>query len=137
MAKVTADRFLDIRNFGEYGDCAVANDGKTFAAQANGDTLDLFQIGGQCTMLDGHVVAGALGAGVTISIGWRYADGSAGGSATALLAATVMNTAGLKTTLSMAPITVDKDVIIYATIGVGAATGRVDCVLFYRPQGTK
>jgi hypothetical protein len=136
MAKVTSDNFTGIRIFGEYGDLSAAEDGKTFAAQPAADTCDLYTISGSSKIIDGHLVNAALGAGVTISVGWRFADGSAGGSATALLPATVC-TAAARTNIPVAPFQVDKDIVVYATIGVGAATGRIDFVTKYRAMGTK
>jgi hypothetical protein len=136
MAKILSDNFYGIRHFGEYGDLSVADDGKTLAAASIADTVDFFTIPGGLRFEDGHMVNAALGASTTFSIGWRYVDGSAGGSATALLAAT-STAAAARVNFTSAPFSVDKDIIVYGTLAGAAATGRLDAVVKYKVLGTK
>lgn len=131
MAKIDADNINQIPMAGEYGNLNSVEDGKTLAAAQIADTVDLFTVPAYSKFVDGHMVNAALGASTTVSVGWRNKDGTAGGSATALLAAT--STVGAaRTNFTAAPFEFTKDIVVYATIGGGAATGRLDAQVDYK-----
>lgn len=138
MAQILGDNINDIQMYGEYGNCSIADGGKTLAAAAIADTVDLIKLDGPVRILDAHMINAALGAATTVSLGWRYSDGTAGGSATAILAATG-TVAAARTNTAAAPIqpSLQKGITIYATVGGGVATGRLDAVVKYRALGGK
>lgn len=138
MATILGDAINDLQMYGEYGNCSIADGGKTLAAANIADTVDLLQIEGPIRFEDIHMVNAALGASTTVSLGWRYKDGTAGGSATALLAAT-STAAAARTNGTSAPFSTlsGKTVVIYGTVAGAAATGRVDVVLRYKALGGK
>lgn len=136
MAVILGDNINDLQHYGQYGNCEVANGGKTLAAANIADTVDLFKIDGPIEIVDLHMINAALGAATTISLGWRYQDGSAGGSAVVLLAATATNAIARTNTLA-APTKTTRGIVVYATVGGGVATGRFDVVLKYKALGGK
>jgi hypothetical protein len=137
MAKFFAIQFYDPVFAGEYGNLSAKAVNIT-AAAAIADTIDFMVLPGKCRLLDWAMQNAALGAGSTISVGWRYADGTAGGSATALLPATSTAAAARTTPLTNTgiPIDVDKDIIVYGTVAGGAVAGRVDLRVEYEFRGT-
>jgi hypothetical protein len=80
------------------------------------------------------MINAALGASTTVSLGFEYVDGSAGGGAAALIAATATNTAA-KTDSPKAPIMLDRDAYITATVGGAAASGALDAVVTFEFRG--
>lgn len=136
MATINGDNINDLQVYGAWGNTAVADGGKTLAAAAIADTVDLMKIDGPCRIEDAHMINAALGAGVTISLGWRYQDGSAGGGAAAIFAATAAAAAG-RVSMGLAPFSTTKGIVIYATVGGGAATGRIDVAVLYKALGGK
>ena len=120
---------------GEEGNLSADLGLYTFAAGQIGDTVDLQTIPAGTQLLDLDIIFAALGAGSTLSFGWRYKDGSAGGSATALLAATSTAAAGVASA-SFTPITFLNTAILYATIAGGAVTGELDTRTTYIYKGT-
>lgn len=104
-------------------------------AGANGDTIDLFEVPAGARVFEVGVANSAFGAGVTLSLGWKYKDGSAGGTATALMAATSVATAG---SLGGNILPIDntgsgKSMIVYATIGGGNPAANSE--VFARVEG--
>ena len=138
MAVQLCDNITQIPFAGQHGNLNNANDGKTLAAAAIADTIDFVTIPAASKIVDAHMVNAALGASTTVSLGWRYKDGTAGGSATAILAAT-STVAAARTNMTAAPITptLPKDIVVYGTIACGAATGRIDLVVKYQHLGAK
>lgn len=144
MAKLLAQGMADTPFYGEYGNQAVAESTITGASVANGtDTIDFCIIPAQSKLYDWQMLNNAWTGGTspTLSLGWRYADGTAGGSATALIAATSMTSAARTraAAAATAPILVDKDIIIYGTSGgSGTSTAaNVTVLCDYRVMGTK
>jgi hypothetical protein len=136
MATITGDNLNDLQHYGQYGNFDVADGGKTLAAAQIADTVDLIRIEGPVRFEDAHYINAALGAGSIVSLGWRYADGTAGGGAAALIVATATNAAG-RVNSAVAPQATTKAVIVYATVTGAAATGRLDAVVKYRALGGK
>lgn len=125
---------------GEYGNKSFQHDTATLVSTVNGKLGDVINMGvipGGAKVLGFREAHAALNATVTISYGWSYVDGTAGGSATALLAATAANAAGGTVNTGLVPFTVDKDINVYATVGGAAADGQIDCVIDYHFSGTK
>ena len=138
MAQVFADDINQIAFAGQHGNYNVIEDGKTLAAFLVADTVDLMTIPARCKIDDFHLINAALGAAVTLSLGWRYKDGTAGGSATALMAATAM-TAAARTNMAVAPVlpSLQKEIVVYGTGAGATAAGRIDLVVRYRALGGK
>lgn len=113
---------------------AVAHGSATLAAAAIGDKVRLNKLYAGTKVYAAKLIYGALGAGVTISLGFEYAGGEAGGSATAFLGATGAATAG-RTESAAAPVTLAHDAFIIATVGGAAATGQIDSVLTFEFKG--
>src|SRR4051812_24917715 len=128
MSRLLSVQFADPVFAGEYGNYSVKAAHYVAAAAQVGDTIDFFTLPGKCRIHEWTMLSAALGGTATLSLGWRYADGSAGGSATALLPASAVAAASRTEALTNLGqvIDVDKDVIIYGTLGGSAATGRVD-----------
>ncbi len=118
------------------GDCplAVAHGYINLAAAAVADKVRLNKVFAGTKVIDAKIVSAALGAGVTVSLGFEYVNGEAGGSATAFLNAADCAAAG-KDESAAAPVTMAYDAYIIATIGGAAATGQLDSVLTYEFEG--
>lgn len=114
------------------GDCPLANAHGyvTLAAAAIGDKVRLNKVYAGTKVYDVSMINAALGAGVTVSVGFEYVDGQAGGSATAFLPATAASAAA-RTESAVKPVTLAYDAYIIATIAGGAATGQLDTVVTY------
>lgn len=118
------------------GDCplAPAHGYFTFSATPVADKVRLFKLFAGTKIHDVKLVNAALGASTTISLGFEYVDGQAGGGAAALLAAT--NTASAATTRAPgAPVVLEYDAFVTATVGGAAASGRIDVVAFHEFRG--
>lgn len=134
MATLNAPSLLDTQYS---GDCPLANAHgyMTLAAAQVGDKVRLNKLYQGTKIYDVKMVNAALGASTTVSLGFEYVNGEAGGSATAFLPAT--NTAAAAATRegAIAPITLAYDAYIIATIGGAAATGQLDSVVTYEFKG--
>lgn len=119
------------------GDCplAVAHGSITLAAAASGDKIRLNKVYAGTKVFDAHMVAADLGTGTTMALGFEYVNGEAGGSATAFLGATDVASAASSTRSAFAPVTLDYDAYIIATVGGAAATGQLDTALTYEFRG--
>lgn len=113
---------------------AVAHGSVVLAAAAVGDKVRLSKVFAGAKVYDAKTISGALGAGVTVSLGFEYVNGEAGGSATAFLNAADCAAAG-KDESSAAPVTFNYDAYVIATIGGAVATGQLDSVLAFEPLG--
>jgi hypothetical protein len=134
-----ADNITQVPVAGQHGNLNSAEDGRTLAALPIADFVDLLIFPAGSKLIQGVLITAALGASTTLSVGWRYRDGTAGGSATALLAATSTASAA-RTNLTFVPLEIpnrSKEVVIFATAGGAAATGRVDMLMEYRTLGGK
>lgn len=134
MATINAPSLQDIVYS---GDCPLANAHgyATLAAAAIADKVRLIKLYKGTKVYGIKLVNAALGASTTVSLGYEYANGEAGGSATALLAATATSSAA-KTDGVGAPVLLAYDAYITATVGGGAATGAVDVVVTYEFKGS-
>lgn len=135
MSALNASTKYNLQFFGEQGNASVAL-GKYVAASAQiADTIDLLTMPeGGLTVTSAHLINAALGASSTVALGWRYLDGSAGGSATAFFGQTATSSAG-RINSTNAPIDVEKAIVIYATVAGGAITGQIDVVVQYVVRG--
>lgn len=88
-------------------------------AGAIGDTIELCVVPAGAVINAHNTSWSAHGGTATLAIGWKYKDGSAGGSATAIKAAASSVAAG-NAVGGFLPITADKDIVIYATNAASA-----------------
>lgn len=118
------------------GDCplAPAHGYVTLAAAQVADKVRLNKVYAGTKIHDIKMVNAALGASTTVSLGYEYVNGEAGGGAAALLAATATNAAAATRGVG-APVTMAYDAYITATIGGAAATGQLDVVTTYEFKG--
>jgi hypothetical protein len=135
MATITAPSVLDNAPSGE-GNQSVHFGKITFAAAAIADKARLAVLPAGSRVFNIKAVNAALGASTTISLGWENVDGSAGGSASAFLAATATSAAGVANSTA-APVDFDKDAYLTATVGGGVATGQFDVTIEYEYKGLK
>lgn len=135
MATIFADNFTDIPRTGSYGNAGVQHVSKTLAANPIADELVLIELPAGTKLHDFRAVIAALGASTTLSFGWRYKNGEAGGGAAALeAAASTVSASTVRGTF--VPVEFEFDAYVTATIGGGAATGAVNVVLNYEYLGT-
>lgn len=134
MATINAPSLLDTVYS---GDCPLANAHGyiTLAAAASGDKVRLNKVYAGTKVYDVKMVFADLGTGTTVSVGYEYVNGEAGGSATAFLGATDVATAAGVANSAVAPVTLAYDAYITATIGGAAATGQLDVVTTYEFKG--
>jgi len=134
MATINAPSLQDVVYS---GDCPLANAHGyiTLASAQVADKVRLVKVFKGTKLYDIKLVNAALGASTTVSLGYEYVNGEAGGSATALLAAT--STASATATRGVgAPVTLAYDAYLTATIGGAAATGAIDVVATYEFKGS-
>lgn len=134
MATINAPSLLDTVYS---GDCplAAAHGYITLAAAASGDKVRLNKVYAGTKVYDVKMVFDDLGTGTTVSVGFEYANGEAGGSATAFLPATDVATEAGSARSDAAPVTLAYDAYIIATIGGAAATGKLDVATTYEFKG--
>jgi cell division GTPase FtsZ len=134
MATINAPSLLDTVYS---GDCPLANAHGyiTLASAASADKVRLNKVYAGTKIYDVRMVNAALGASTTVSLGYEYVNGEAGGGATALLAATSTSSAASTRQAAIAPITLQYDAYITATVGGGTATGQLDVVTTYEFKG--
>lgn len=118
------------------GDCpsAFAHGHVALVNAQVGDKVRLNKLFAGTKIYDAKVVHGALGTGVTVDLGFEYANGEAGSNLTAFLTADAEAAAG-KSSSNVAPLTLAYDAYIVATIGGGVANGNLDSVLAYEFKG--
>lgn len=106
------------------------------AGAAAGDKVRLLVLPGNTKVLDVRLINAALGAGTTLSLGYDFTDTTlaGGNSANAILAATP-TAAAANTRMANAPVTVPSEFYLTATLAGGAASGKIDVVVFYRFLG--
>lgn len=119
------------------GDCplAAAHGYITLAAAASGDKVRLNKLYAGTKIYDARMINADLGTGTTMSLGFEYVNGEAGGSATAFFNAADVATAAASNQTTAAPITLAYDAYVIATVGGAAATGQLDTVLTYEFKG--
>ena len=119
------------------GDCPLANAHGyiTLAAAAIADKVRLVKLYAGTKVYDVKMVNAALGASTTVSVGYEYVNGEAGGAATSFIAATSTSSAAGTRQTTVAPIVLAYDAYITATIAGGAATGQLDVITTYEFKG--
>lgn len=134
MATINAPSLQDTQYS---GDCplAAAHGYITLASAQVGDKVRLTKLYAGTKIYGAKMVNAALGASSTVSLGFEYVDGQAGGGAAALIAATNTASAAVTREGAIAPIVLDYDAYITATIGGAAATGKFDSVITYEFKG--
>ena len=129
MAAITGLQVNNRQFNGVQGNAAVWSGYNKMGAVASTvtDTLDLLTIPAGAKVNDFKVAWTAHGGAGTLSFGWRYKDGTTGGTATAFLGATSSVAAGSASNVFVTPdLTAlgtsgnssgifDKDIIVYAT----------------------
>lgn len=114
---------------------AVAHGSFVLAAAQIGDKVRLRQLYAGTFVTEAKLINAALGAGVTVSLGFEYVDGSdAATDDAALIPASAANAAGV-TRMPGAPVKLLKDAYLVAVIGGAQATGQIDAVVGYEYQG--
>lgn len=135
MATINAPSLPNVQYSGQYP-AAHAHGYITLAAAQVADKIRLVKLFAGTKIYSARQIIGAtLGASTTVSLGYEYVDGQAGGGAAALIAATATTAKG-STSGVEAPITLLYDAYITATIGGAAASGALDVVLTYEHIGT-
>lgn len=134
MATINAPTLLDVVYS---GDCpfAAAHGQATLASAAIGDKVRLNKLFAGTKIYGVKLVNAALGASTTVSVGFEYVDGQAGGGAAALIAATSTASAAVTREGATAPVTLAYDAYVTATVGGAAATGQIDTVVTYEFKG--
>lgn len=127
MATINAPSIADTQNSGNLG-LVPAHGTITLAAAQIADKVRLMRLPKGTKVHDLRMVNAALGAASTVSLGYEYVNGEAGGGAAALLAATATVAAGC-TRMAVAPVRMLFDAYVTATVGGGAVTGALDVVL--------
>ncbi len=119
------------------GDCplAVAHGYMTLAAVPIADKIRLVKLYAGTKLHDVRMVNAALGGSTTVSVGWEYVNGEAGGSATALIPATSTAAAASTRQGAVAPVHLAFDAFITATIAGAAATGQLDVMTTFEFEG--
>jgi hypothetical protein len=130
MAKIEAPTMRNQMTAGSYGDANKAHMFVDLSAAAVGDVVDLARFGAGTRHDDMKIVHGALGAGVTAKVGYRYVDAADGTDDDDYFkVTTAMSSAGTLRSDS-APIEIAAPHIITLTVvaATTSATGRVDLV---------
>lgn len=134
MATINAPTLKDTQYS---GDCplAIAHGSVALAAAAIADKVRLVQLFAGTKIHDIRMTNAALGASTTVSLGFEYVNGEAGGGAAVLLAATATASAATTRQGAIAPVTLAYDAYITATIGGAAATGQLDVQATFEFEG--
>lgn len=139
MANITAGDRSKAPYAGDLGNTARwSGYHKMPVAGGIGDTIELAEIPAGALVSDVSCVWSAHGGTATLALGWKYKDGSAGGSASAFKAAASSVAAG-NSVAGILPVYFDKPAILYAT-NAGSAipqNGEVSAVLYGEFVGTK
>lgn len=119
------------------GDCplAVAHGYMTLAAVPIADKIRLVRLYAGTKLHDVRMVNAALGASTTVSVGWEYVNGEAGGGAAVLIPATSTAAAASTRQAAVAPVLLAFDAFITATIAGAAATGQLDVMTTFEFEG--
>ena len=134
MATINAPSLKDVQPSGDRG-AVHAHGCITLAAAAISDKVRLVKLFAGTKVYTTTMINAALGASTTVSVGFEYVDGQAGGTATAFIPAT-STVAIAKTESIVKPVVLDYDAYVTATVGGGAATGALDVTVLYEHRGT-
>ena len=134
MATLNAPSLQDVVYSGA---CPLANAHGyiTLASVPAADKIRLNKVYAGTKIYDVRMVNAALGASTTVSLGFEYVNGEAGGGATALLAATSTVSAASTRQAAVAPVVLAYDAYIIATVGGGTATGQLDVITTFEFEG--
>lgn len=113
---------------------AVAHGKVTLAAAQINDKVRLIKVAAGTKVHDVKMINAALGASVTVDLGFEYVNGEAGGDADYWLANQACTSAAMNQSAAI-PIELDYDAYIIATVEGAAATGLLDVVLTFEPLG--
>lgn len=118
------------------GDCplAVAHGQITLAAAQINDKVRLFKVFAGTKFHDMKMINAALGASVTIDLGFEYVNGESGGNAAYWLSNQACTNAAMNQSAA-APVTMAYDAYVIATVEAAAATGLIDVVGTFEFQG--
>jgi hypothetical protein len=118
------------------GDCpaAHAHGAVTLAAANIADKVRLVKLYAGTKIHGARMINAALGASSTVSIGFEYADGQAGGGAAAIIPAT-STAAAANTPTVVAPFLLLYDAYVTATVGGAAVTGQLDVAISFEFRG--
>ena len=133
MATINAPTLQDVQYS---GDCpsAFAHGAVTLAAAAIADKVRLVKLYAGTKVFEANMINAALGASTTVSIGFEYVNGEAGGSATAFIPATSTASAA-RVESAVKPIVLAYDAYIIATVGGAVATGTLDVIVSFEFKG--
>lgn len=135
MATINAQSLPNVQYSGAYPS-AHAHGYHLLAAAAIADKVRLVKLYAGTKIYSARLITGAtLGASTTVSVGFEYVDGQAGGGAAVLVPASATTAAGATASI-VAPVTLLFDAYITATIGGAAASGQLDVVITFDPIGT-
>lgn len=134
MATINAPSLKDVQPSGDRG-AIHAHGSITLAAAAIADKVRLVKLYAGTKIYTTTMINAALGASTTVSIGFEYVDGQAGGTATSFIPAT-STSAIAKTESIVKPVVLDYDAYVIATVGGAAATGALDVTVLYEHKGT-
>lgn len=113
---------------------AAAHGTITFAAHPIATRVRLFKLPVGSKILDFRAMFSALGAGSTIALGIEGVD-SGTTFASVLMTATSTAATGNARMGNTAPVVLEEDSYIIATVGGGAVSGQFDLVMNYAPDG--
>jgi len=135
MANIDADDLeINIVHAGTFGNKSVAHK-QINSKPNNGDVLRFFELPAGSTIYGAREVHGALGTGVTMSLGYQPVDGSAADNV-AIAAAASVAAAG-DSYMAKVPVVLAKDSYIVGVIGGAnaASAQNVDLVVDYEYRG--
>ena len=113
---------------------AAAHGKITLAAAAINDKVRLLKVAAGSKFHHTRLINAALGASVTMDLGFEYVNGEAGGSATQWFSVLACSSAAA-TVSSSIPVTMLYDAYIIATVKGAIATGALDVIGFFEPMG--
>lgn len=136
MAEIKSDNYTDVPVSSTFGNVASHLVTATLAAAAIADEVQLCELPAGTQLTDLHAVIAAMGGtGGTISFGWKYKSGAAGGGAAALEAAASVDTAS-DVRGTFVPVTLTEKAVLTATVAGDAATGALNVVFTSVQTGT-
>lgn len=120
------------------GDCplAIAHGQVELASAQIADKVRLVKLFAGSKVYDMHVVFDDLGGtGAVLDVGFEYVNGESGGAANTFFNDIDVATAAGDTRGKFAPVTLDYDAYITATVAGAAQTGTLDVMVTYEFKG--
>ena len=133
MATINGATLQDIAYSGAAPLAAVHGKVTLAAAQIN-DKVRLNKVFAGTKIHDMKMINAALGASVTVDLGFEYVNGEAGGNAAYWLSNQACTNAAMNQSAA-APVTLLYDAYIIATVEGAAATGALDTVATFEFKG--